>query len=102
MPLPHVPLVVGEGVGAGVVTEQNAEPVPQYPHCEQQRRGLEQAPFPTEPLPQVPPEFGTGVGEERVGEAVVGFVEGSIGARVGDGRVGVGTRVGSGVGYGVG
>ena len=75
-PLAQVPLVVGDGVGgrgvgAGVVTVQYADPVPQYPHCEQQRRGLEQAPFPTEPLPQLPLVVGDGVGGRGVGAGVV-------------------------------
>ena len=72
MPFPTEPLAQ-----VPVVAVQYAEPVPQYPHFEQQRRGLEQAPFPTEPLPQVPPceeRTGAGVGVDgggalgRVGE----------------------------------
>ena len=75
-PLEQVPVVVGDGVGgrgvgAAVVTVQYAAPVPQYPHCEQQRRGSEQAPFPTEPLPQVPLVVGDGVGAGGVGDRVV-------------------------------
>lgn len=98
-------LVVGEGVrpggvGAGVVAVQYAEPEPQYPHCEQQRLGLRQIPFPTEPLPQVPLVCGTEVGEGSVGEAVGAGVVGT-GTGVGAGRVGEGVGADASVGYGV-
>ena len=102
-PLPQVSLViVGEGVGAGrvgpgVFAEQYEEPVPQYPHCEQQRRGSGQIPFPTEPSPQVPPVFETGAGVGRVVEAVGPAMVGT-GARVGRGVEGAGAAK---VGYGV-
>jgi hypothetical protein len=106
-PLPQVPLVAGEivgaggvGVGAGVAVVQYAEPIPQCPHFEQQRPGLEQIPFPTEPLPQVPPVFGTRVGEGSVGEAV-GAGVGGIGAAVGAGRAGEGVGDAANVGFGV-
>ena len=49
------------GIGNGDIVGfpvQYADPVPQYPHGEQQRSGSGHTPFPTEPLPQVPPEVG--------------------------------------------
>jgi hypothetical protein len=60
---------VGEGDGFTVV--QYREPVPQYPHGEQQWIGLGQMRFPTEPLPQVPLVVGEGVGAGGVGAGVV-------------------------------
>jgi hypothetical protein len=57
-------VLVGEGTGGEGEALQYADPVPQYPHCEQQRSESLQNPLPLDPPPQFPVLVGEGMGGE--------------------------------------